>query len=342
MNKYLFIIFCLATLYSSGYHVNNREELLQEELQEEEKALKENEILESTEDLRKLYPDNDNWIQNSHCGDIPLLADPDYISNSLAQGYFSVSTPSELASFCYFVNTSSQEEGGSMFAMELTADIDLSGYEWAPMGWANEHPFKGFINGNNHTLSNLEINSDGQNVGFIGWETFSRVVNLNIVDAKINGGSNVAVMTGQAICGSYENCYVQGIVNGSSAGSMLGHSTSDLLDCTADVIVNGEEFNFLTSNEKEISKIEVENLVEITIDENHTVTRPDVTGYQNLGWHVSYNGQEVLSRNAENEYSYTYFLTSPGEYEIYLDAWVSGQYVPISNTVKYTIPDYSE
>ena len=26
-----------------------------------------------------------------------------------------------------------------------------------------------------------------------------------------------------------------------------------------------------------------------------------------------------------------------GEYEIYLYAWVSGQYVPISNTVKYTI-----
>ena len=226
-----------------------------------------------------------------------------------------------------------------MFAMELTADIDLSGYEWAPIGWSNNHPFNGFINGNNYTISNLEINSDGQNVGFIGWETFSRVVDLNIINAKISGGTRVAVMTGQAISGSYENCYVQGVVNGSTAGSMHGHSTSDLLNCTADVIVNGEEFNFLTSNEKEISEIEVENLVEITIDENYTVTRPEVTGYKNLGWHVSYNGQEVLSRNAENEYSYTYFLTSPGDYEIYLDAWVSGQYVPISNTVKYTIPE---
>ena len=345
MSKYLFILFCFATLFASGYQVNrsvnNRDDFFQEERQEEERILRINEILEATEELRQLYPDSDNWIQSSHCGDIPLLADPDYIRDSFMQGYFSVSTPSELASFCYIINTSSSEEE-AMFAMELTADIDLSGYEWTPMGWTDEHPFKGFINGNNHTISNLKINSNGQNIGFIGWETFSRVVNLNIVDAKINGGSNVAVMTGQAICGSYENCYVQGIVNGSSAGSMLGHSTSDLLDCTADVIVNGEEFNFLTSNEKAISEIEIENPVEITIDENYTVTRPEVTGYQNLGWHVSYNGQEVLSRNAENEYSYTYFLTSPGEYEIYLDAWVSGQYVPISNTVKYTIPDYSE
>ena len=53
--------------------------------------------------------------------------------------------------------------------------------------WAgpNDHPFKGAINGNNHTTSNLEINSDGQNIGFVGWETFSRVVNLNIVSVKI-------------------------------------------------------------------------------------------------------------------------------------------------------------
>ena len=115
MNKFLFILFCFATLFVSGYQVNrpvyNREDFLQEEerreeeCQEEERILKINEILEATEELRQLYPDSDNWIQNSHCGDIPLLADPDYIRDSLMQGYFSVSNPSELASFCYIINT---------------------------------------------------------------------------------------------------------------------------------------------------------------------------------------------------------------------------------------------
>ena len=52
---------------------------------------------------------------------------------------------------------------------------------------------------------------------------------------------------------------------------------------------------------------------------------------------VFYNGEQVLHRNAENELSYTYFYTAPGEYEIYLTAYVHGQYVPISNTVSYTI-----
>ena len=108
-------------------------------------------------------------------------------------------------------------------------------------------------------------------------------------------------------------------------------------NCSAEVKVNGEEFEFLSYNEYEKSKIVISDPVEITIDENHTVTRPEVEGYTNLGWMVFYNGEQVLHRNAENELSYTYFLHEPGTYEIYLTAFVSGQYVPISNTVSYTL-----
>jgi len=103
------------------------------------------------------------------------------------------------------------------------------------------------------------------------------------------------------------------------------------------VIVNDEPFEFLTYNDYARSQIVIEDWVEITIDETNTVTRPVVNGYENLGWTVVYNGITVLDRNAENEYSYQYFGTSPGVYEIYLTAWVSGQYVRISNIVTYTI-----
>jgi hypothetical protein len=77
----------------------------------------------------------------------------------------------------------------------------------------------------------------------------------------------------------------------------------------------------------------------ITIDEEAMVSRPVVEGYRNLGWDVYHNGREVLSRSAISEYSYTYFGTSPGNYEIYLSAFVNGEYVPISNVVTYTISD---
>ena len=82
--------------------------------------------------------------------------------------------------------------------------------------------------------------------------------------------------------------------------------------------------------------------VVITIDEDSTVTRPEVEGFHNLGWNVYHNGIEVLSRNAHGELSYTYFGTSPGLYEIYLSAFVKGQYAAISNTVSYTINDYGK
>lgn len=127
-------------------------------------------------------------------------------------------------------------------------------------------------------------------------------------------------------------------MQGSSAGSLLGYEAGvTLKNCSANVMVNGEQFDFLSWNEKEKSEIIIEDPVTITMDAEYTVTRPDVTGYQNLGWTVIYNGEVVLERNAENEYSYQYYRTDPGTYEIYLSAYVSGQYVPISNTLSYSI-----
>ena len=278
------------------------------------------------------YPDKDGWTKQFDCGDIPLLADADYIEQSAAQGVFLVSTPQELASFCWYVNT--QEYVISF--MQLAADIDLDGYDWAPMGWASDHPFSGMVDGAGYTISNMKI--DGfSNSGFIGWENYCYLVNISFADAKVRGG-NAGIAAGQAIGGTYENVHVSGEVNGSGAGSMLGWDANCIKkNCTADVLVNGEKFDFLSFNDKEKSEIVIENPVEITIDDNHTVTRPEVEGYTNLGWMVFYNGEQVLHRNAENELSYTYFYTAPGEYEIYLTAFVHGQYVPISNTVSYTI-----
>ena len=243
-----------------------------------------------------------------------------------------MSTPRELASFCWYVNTQEQV----IPFMQLTADIDLDGYDWAPMGWADDHPFSGMVDGAGHTISNMKI-AGFSDSGFIGWETFCCLMNISFADAKVQGG-NAGIAAGQAIGGTYENIQVSGEVNGSRAGSMLGWDANcKKKNCTADVLVNGEKFDFLSFNDKEKSEIVIENPVEITIDDNHTVTRPEVEGYRNLGWMVFYNGEQVLHRNAENEFSYTYFYTGPGEYEIYLTAYVHGQYVPISNTVSYTI-----
>lgn len=290
-------------------------------------------------DLLKAYPDKGGWMESEDYGDIPRLADPDYIRASVREGVFYIHNAEELASYNYYVNTS---YAAKYAEAELCSDIDLSGYRWAPMGWSGgvniDYPFTGRIDGGGYTISNLTIACWGGSVGFIGWETGCQVRNLHIENASVTGGSDAAILTGQAIGGVYENCHVSGTVEGNDAGSLIGHDAhSVILDCTADVTVNGEPFEFLTYNDYARSLIVIEDWVEITIDETNTVTRPVVNGYENLGWTVVYNGVTVLDRNAENEYSYQYFGTSPGVYEVYLTAWVSGQYVRISNIVTYTI-----
>lgn len=295
---------------------------------------------ESNAELFEKFPDSDGWMESCDYGDIPELADADYIEKSLADGIFFVSTPEELASFNYYVNTFT---GSQFLFMQLQNDIDLDGYNWVPMGWSGygasgDHPFTCWVDGNGHTIKNMSIVSDDSDIGFIGWETFCCVTNITFENAFVSGGSNTGIITGQAIGGSYENCHVSGTVIGRCAGSLLGYDANcSKKNCTADVIVNGESFDFLSWNDKEKSEIVIENPVEITIDETYTVTRPEVEGYQNLGWHIFYNGEQVLHRNAENELSYQYFMQEPGTYEIYLSAYVSGQYVPISNIITYTI-----
>ncbi len=292
-------------------------------------------------DLLSAYPDNDNWLNNAECGDILSLADKDYIDKCVQNGYFTAGTPQELASFVYYVNTQPVEQG--QLSLVLTADIDLYDYKWAPMGWSgggnSDHPFSFCVYGENHKITYMTIYSDYSNAGFIGWGTVCGVFDLDIENAIVTGNDNVGILTGQAIMGNYQNCHVSGTVNGSSAGSLLGYEANcDKENCTADVEVNGKKFDFLSWNEQQKSEIKIDDPVTITIDESYTVTRPEVTNYTNLGWMVYEDGKEMLHRNAEDELSYCYFGNEPGHsYEIYLSAYVKGQYVPISNIIKYTV-----
>lgn len=316
--------------------------LFYRENSDEIKRAKETQKLEKEKaDLLSAYPDNDNWLNNAECGDILSLTDKDYIDKCVKNGYFTAGTPQELASFVYYVNTQPVEQG--QLSLVLTADIDLSDYKWAPMGWSggsnSDHPFSFCVYGENHKIKYMTIYSDYSNAGFIGRGTVCGVFDLDIENAIVTGNDNVGILTGQAIMGNFQNCHVSGTVNGSRAGSLLGYEANcDKENCTADVEVNGKKFDFLSWNEQQKSEIKIDDPVTITIDENYTVTRPEVTNYTNLGWMVYEDGKEMLHRNAENELSYRYFGNESGHsYEIYLSAYVKGQYVPISNIIKYTV-----
>ncbi|MBO5324750.1 MAG: hypothetical protein J6A80_00825 [Lachnospiraceae bacterium] len=285
------------------------------------------------------YPDTNGWMEKCDTGDIPYLANAGYIDKSVRDGIFMVSTPEELASFVYYVNT--VEEGQAQY-MQLVNDIDLEGYEWAPMGWydgeGTDMPFSGGIYGEGYTIRNMHIESNENYTGFISRGLYNGVWDLTLENAYVKGNISPAILTGQATRGWYENCHVSGEVYGDKAGSLLGSSsTYDIFDCTADVMVNGETFNFLTYNEKAISEIVIEEPIVIVLHDDYSVTRTAGPEYTNLGWQVKKDGIVVVERDSASATTYCYADQSPGTYSICLTAFVDGYYMPVSNVVEYTI-----
>ena len=96
-----------------------------------------------------------------------------------------ISTPEELLAFAEDVNSGSYN-GLTDAVVELTADIDMSGYDWVPMGDMDKRWFSGTFEGNGHTVSNLSITEGavdtyGSYYGFFGhtWDAVIRNVNVS-------------------------------------------------------------------------------------------------------------------------------------------------------------------
>lgn len=129
-------------------------------------------------------------------------------------GFYHLSTASHMAMFSTLVN-----EGENNAKAVLDADIDMSSIEnFTPIGFtsANGKAFVGFLDGQGHTVSNVNINIDGDNtnhVGFIGLlYTPGAVTNLCVKDITINNESTAQVARGAIVgrdgSGSITNCCV--------------------------------------------------------------------------------------------------------------------------------------
>ena len=105
----------------------------------------------------------------------------------------------------------------------LINDITLT-QPWVPIG--NEtHPFSGTINGNNHTIHGLYINSPNQrNVGFFGVTYYYVTIsNMRFESASVTGYRNVGIVAGSSIKTVFENIVVESsTVNGLSVDDTLG------------------------------------------------------------------------------------------------------------------------
>jgi len=126
---------------------------------------------------------------------------------------------------------------------EAIKDWD-NGKGWSPIGNSTYNFFTGVYNGQSFTISNLYINRDVDYIGLFGNVEGSnaKLININIIDADINGGTYVGALAGRAYWTSIDNCHSTGNVDGfSHVGGLVGSFiwTEKMIGCTSSADVQG-------------------------------------------------------------------------------------------------------
>lgn len=104
---------------------------------------------------------------------------------------YRISTAEELMAYAALVNEGRDEKGAV-----LTADIDLEGFDWTPIG-SNEHLFTRQFDGQGHRISHLRCDMpERAGVGFIGMAKGGAMVSNIILDNTccIRGGKYVGLV----------------------------------------------------------------------------------------------------------------------------------------------------
>lgn len=159
---------------------------------------------------------------------------------------FQIETAAQLAHFAKTVN-----EGEAYWHkyIVLTADIDLANKEWTPIG-NHSNLFKGNFNGNNHTVTGMQIRGELDRVGLFGeckkFNVDSAIKNITVKDSVICGNRFVGAIVGSAEEINIENCRSIGnTINGETdvggiCGKIGGYSVGKVSQCYNSSKVTGQ------------------------------------------------------------------------------------------------------
>lgn len=150
---------------------------------------------------------------------------------------FQIETAAQLA---YFAKTVNEGEAYLHKYIVLTADIDLANKEWTPIG-NYSNPFKGNFNGDNHTVTGIQISGELDRVGLFGecikFNVNSAIKNITVKDSVICGINFVGAIVGYAEGINIENCRSIGnTINGKTdvggiCGKIGGYSVGKVSQC---------------------------------------------------------------------------------------------------------------
>lgn len=149
---------------------------------------------------------------------------------------YQISNALELARLSYLVNEGGLDTNGLYF--ELTADIDLSGFDadndssngnWIPIGVDSNH-FKGYFNGNNHTISNMAIQNIDIYAGLFGVVSDSEFKDVVLDSFEMLNVNQAGALVGN----STENLKIEGV---SVSNYVFDYNSSPASYVTSGVIV---------------------------------------------------------------------------------------------------------
>lgn len=151
------------------------------------------------------------------------------------EGNWLIGTAGELAYFAKSVNTGNKYDNETV---KLTADIDLTGYNWIPIGTDSTYYFSGSFDGGNYTISNLYVNApSSDNVGLFGSVCYGAAIkNVIVNNATVIGRQRVGALVGLAYSGvAIDNCHATGTVNVTGnykVGGLVGGDYFTMTNCS--------------------------------------------------------------------------------------------------------------
>jgi len=129
----------------------------------------------------------------------------------------------------------------------LTADIDLTGKGWTPIGTSFDNSYKGTFDGGGHTITGLTVTTNDQFVGLFGYLNRAGTVKNVVMEGIQITSNHMFGCTGGVVgysWGTIENCSVSGSVSGTDCvGGVVGsQKAGSIIGCCTSATVKGTHY----------------------------------------------------------------------------------------------------
>ena len=156
-----------------------------------------------------------------------------------SNGSYTVTSADGLMNIAELVNG-----GKTDINITLTADIDLTGKNWTPIGTSFSNKYTGTFDGGGHTIKGLTVTTNDQFVGLFGSIGYAGTVkNVMMEDVQITSNRSSGFAGGVAgySDGTIENCSVSGSVSGTVyVGGVVGAQwEGSITGCSSSATVKG-------------------------------------------------------------------------------------------------------